>query len=165
MWRLTLLRFIAALVVGGLTLATPASAQAQSESDSSDSELIVLAGEFNAWLASNQPATRFASLRIERPAEWKSDWSRTAIQELRVEYLHFQGRLKSLDVTGFDVGDHVDAAMLGAATTAKTRVASPISPTALFRPVRAFIDHTPFGRAASRSVRKYKCLRVSRPPF
>jgi len=112
------------LFVIGLVLATAATGSpcyAQAPEDSAEPsripnpQLVGLAEEFQAWLAQNQPVSRHAVLRLQRPPEWEPDWSQTSLQRRKVEYLQLQGRLKAINTLGFDTADRVDAATLSAA--------------------------------------------------
>ncbi|MDX1557055.1 MAG: hypothetical protein R3212_13575, partial [Xanthomonadales bacterium] len=82
--------------------------------DTGSPQLVSLAEAFNDWLASNRPVTPHAVLRRSRPAGWDPDWSQSAIQKRKTEYLQFQGRQKAISTLGFDTADRIDAAILGA---------------------------------------------------
>lgn len=105
---------MAFIAVGFLGLTLPCAVTAQSDSESSNPQLVDLAGEFYSWLSVNQPASPFAAVRPSRPVGWEPDWSQTALQQRKIEYIQFQGRLKALNAYGYDAGDRVDLALLGA---------------------------------------------------
>jgi hypothetical protein len=108
-------QFLALIAVGFLGLTLPCVVTAQSDPETSDPQLVDLAGEFYSWLSVNQPASPFAAIRTARPLGWEPDWSQTALQQRKIEYIQFQSRLKALNTSGYETGDLVDLALLGAA--------------------------------------------------
>ncbi len=93
----------------------PARAQEpHNEVQSSDPQLLALASEFGDWLAANRPVSPHAILRGARPMAWDPNWSRSALQQRKSEYLQFQGRHKAISTLGFNTGDRIDTAILGA---------------------------------------------------
>lgn len=77
--------------------------------------LIQLSQAFQTWLNRNGAVEPFVATRLQRPADWAPDWSRTAIQARKTEYLQFQARLDAIAPDSLDTADQVDAALLGAA--------------------------------------------------
>ncbi len=77
--------------------------------------LVALSQEFRTWLQRNGPVEPFASNRLRRPPDWQPDWSQSAIQARKSDYLRFQARLDALAPETMETPDRVDAALLGAA--------------------------------------------------
>lgn len=114
MWRQVkqhLPGLILAIIVGFF----PALAVAQNQGSSTNRELAALANEFETWRAINQPVTPSAILRINRPADWNSDWTQSALVQRKSEYRQLQSRQKSLNTLGYTTADRVDQVLLGAA--------------------------------------------------
>lgn len=108
-------RELARLAAAVLAAALSPGALAQEASGRPDTALVQLAEEFYGWLDANRPVEPFAVIRRPRPPGWSPDWSQKAVQQRKVEYLQFQGRLKALDTLGYDTADRIDALLLGAA--------------------------------------------------
>ena len=103
------------LAVALLVAALPPALVAQEEPEQSNPALLELAEEFYDWLDAHRPVEPFAAVRARRPPGWSPDWSMTAVQQRKVDYLQFQGRLKAVDALGYGSADRIDAHLLGAA--------------------------------------------------
>lgn len=106
---------LARLAAGLLAVLLSPGSLAQEAPERSKPALIELAEEFYAWLDAHRPVEPFAVVRARRPPGWSPDWSMTAVQQRKVEYLQFQGRVKSLNTLDYDTADRIDAHLLGAA--------------------------------------------------
>lgn len=91
-----------------LLLGAPAVAAA-------DDALDTLARDFWAWRAANQPTSGDDIPRIDRPAGWRPDWSRRAV-EARIRDLEaFEARWRAVDTAGWSVARSVDHRLVGSA--------------------------------------------------
>ena len=112
---------IARRLFAGVLLCLPASLLVAQETEDaapvaqSDANLVALSAEFHSWLQRNGPVEPFSSTRLRRPPDWQPDWSQSAIQARKSEYLRFQARLDALAPETLETPGRVDAALLSAA--------------------------------------------------
>lgn len=91
----------------GMLLLGPAPARAD--------ELDVLARDFWAWRAANQPFSQDDITRIDRPAGWRADWSPEAFASRGEALRRFEERHGELDASRWPVARQVDLWLLGSA--------------------------------------------------
>lgn len=101
--RMTL--FLAAVVVFQPIAASQTSGEA----------LDHLAREFWEWRAVQQPLSHDDIPRIERPVDWRPDWSRATVDARRRELTAFEVRWKALDVGGLSAPRRIDHRLMGSA--------------------------------------------------
>ena len=73
------------------------------------------ARDFWNWRAAEQPVSSDDVNRIERPADWVSDWSPAAIERYRKQLEQFEARWKKLDLSASPVARQVDYRLMGSA--------------------------------------------------
>ncbi|MEO8399730.1 MAG: DUF885 family protein [Ignavibacteriaceae bacterium] len=78
-------------------------------------ELQNLAIEFFNWRSIIQPATSDDILRVERPEDWKPDYSSEAISNYKKKYQNFSQRLNSISKNNWTRSDSVDFLLLRSA--------------------------------------------------
>ncbi|MEP6800896.1 MAG: DUF885 family protein [Acidobacteriota bacterium] len=78
-------------------------------------ELQNISREFWRWRAANQPVTGDDIPRLERPAGWAPDWTRSAVERRRREVAAFASRLDRIDASGLPIAWQVDRRLLRSA--------------------------------------------------
>jgi hypothetical protein len=80
-------------------------------------DLATLGDQFWAWRARTQPLSGDDIPRIERPADWRPDWSPDSVSSQREQLDEFQRRYHALDgeATTWSVPQQVDYRLLGSA--------------------------------------------------
>jgi uncharacterized protein (DUF885 family) len=74
-----------------------------------------LARDFWAWRAVEQPVSGDDVNRIERPADWRPDWSAAAVEAYRHRLEEFEARWKKVDASNGLVQRQVDYRLMGSA--------------------------------------------------
>jgi len=74
-----------------------------------------LARDFWAWRAVEQPVSGDDVNRIERPADWRPDWSAAAVEAYRHRLEEFEARWKKVDSSNGLVQRQVDYRLMGSA--------------------------------------------------
>src|SRR5690606_28484979 len=72
-----------------------------------------LARDFWAWRAATQPSSGDDIPRLERPADWRPDWSAEAMAARRTALAGFRARHRAIDPAGWAVPRQVDYRLLG----------------------------------------------------
>jgi uncharacterized protein (DUF885 family) len=96
-----------ALAAGGALWAAAAGAATDA--------LEPLAADFWRWRAAQQPASGDDIPRIDRPAGWRPDWSRAAIERRLADLERFEARWREVDPSAWSVPRQVDYRLLGSA--------------------------------------------------
>ncbi|HWC76794.1 MAG TPA: DUF885 family protein [Blastocatellia bacterium] len=78
-------------------------------------DLQQLASDFWRWRACHQPNSSDDIPRLERPADWKPDWSRAAVEKQRADLASFEERWKKFDFRKWPVSQQVDYRLIGSA--------------------------------------------------
>jgi hypothetical protein len=78
-------------------------------------ELVRLAEEFWRWRAYHQPNSSDDIPRIERPRNWKPDWSQAGVEKQRVELSEFERQLESIESSNWPISQQVDHKLIGSA--------------------------------------------------
>lgn len=78
-------------------------------------ELQNISREFWQWRAANQPITSDDIPRIDRPADWAPEWTRSAVERRRREVSAFESRLERIDPSGMPSAWQVDRRLLRSA--------------------------------------------------
>lgn len=74
-----------------------------------------LASDFWEWRAIHQPVTSDDLARLERPANWRPDWSAAAVEQQRRELSAFEERWQRIDPSGWPLAHEVDYRLMGSA--------------------------------------------------
>jgi uncharacterized protein (DUF885 family) len=74
-----------------------------------------LARDFWTWRAANQPTSGDDIPRLDRPAGWRPDWSRAAVERRTAELAAFEARWRAIDAAAWSVPRQVDHRLLGSA--------------------------------------------------
>ncbi|MBI3404715.1 MAG: DUF885 family protein [Acidobacteria bacterium] len=90
-------------------------------------DLDSLARDFWAWRTANQPFSQDDIPRLERPVNWKADWSPEAFASRRTKLLEFESRWRGLNAAAWPVPQQVDYRLIGSAI-ARVRWELEISP-------------------------------------
>ncbi|MEU4245080.1 DUF885 family protein [Actinoplanes sp. NPDC026619] len=99
-----------------------------------------LGDDFWAWRAATQPRSADDIPRIERPAQWRPDWSPDAVQARRGRTSEFEARWKALDVSAAPIEDRVEHRLL---RSALARVRWELDVLAMWRrQPRFYVDQT-----------------------
>ncbi len=78
-------------------------------------QLHQLAADFWRWRAYHQPNSSDDIPRIERPPDWKPDWSSAAVAKQRDDLSKFEERWKSFNVSQWPISEQVDYRLIGSA--------------------------------------------------
>lgn len=72
-----------------------------------------LAREVWLWRAATQPSSSDDIPRIDRPADWRPDWSPAAVADRRARLAAFSARHAAIDTRGWPVARQVDHRLIG----------------------------------------------------
>jgi uncharacterized protein (DUF885 family) len=78
-------------------------------------QLEALSQDFWTWRATEQPFTNDDIPRIERPANFTSDWSAAAAQRYIAQIAAYETKFRALDFANAPIPDQVDYRLLGSA--------------------------------------------------
>src|ERR1051325_6777128 len=78
-------------------------------------QLNELARDFWAWRAVYQPFSSDDLPRIERPADWRPDWSPEAVKKQRAEIAVFEQRFRQINAAQWPIPQQVDYRLIGSA--------------------------------------------------